>query len=70
MNKVIVRFKSNDSSKEYEEFVINVSYPYEEALKILQIMNRKLSLKYKDIYRSVTYKMNKYDSFLYVNYLR
>lgn len=70
MNKVIVRFKSNDSSKKYEEFVINVSYPYEEALKILQIMNRKLSLKYKDVYRSVTYKINKYDSFLYVNYLR
>lgn len=70
MNKVIVRFKSNNSSKKYEEFVINVSYTYEEALKILQIMNRKLSLKYKDIYRSVTYKINEHNSFLYVNYLR
>ena len=70
MKKVIVRFKSDNSNHKYDEIIINVSYSYEEAKKILQVANRKLCNKYKDKYVCIAYVYNSQDQVIYTNYLR
>lgn len=70
MKKVIVRFKSDNSSHKYDEIIINVSYSYEEAKKILQVANCILCNKYKDKYVHITYICDNQDQVIYTNYLR
>ena len=70
MKKVIVRFKSDNSNRKYDEIIINVSYSYEEAKKILQVANRKLCNKYKGKYICIVYVYSNQDQIIYTNYLR
>lgn len=68
MKRVIVRFKKDNNQK--YDIILDSSFTYEEALKILQVANRKLSNKYKEKYVGIVYSYEKQNQIVYVNYLR
>lgn len=68
MKKVIVRFKKDNNQK--YDIILDSSLTYEEAFKVLQVANRKLSNKYKEKYMCVIYSYNDQNQIIYVNYLR
>lgn len=68
MKRVIVRFKKDNNQK--YDIILDSSFAYEEALKILQVANRKLSNKYKEKYVGIIYSYENQNQIVYVNYLR
>lgn len=68
MKRVIVRFKKDNNQK--YDIILDSSFTYEEALKILQVANRKLSNKYKEKYVGIIYSYENQNQIVYVNYLR
>lgn len=68
MKKVIVRFKE-DNGKKYD-IILNSSFTYEEAFKVLQVANRKLCNKFKEKYVCIMYSYDNRTQIIYLNYLR